>query len=487
MENNNQNKIKNKAIGGFVWGIMEKSLGQIAFLIISVLLARILSPEDYSIIGVANIFFAFCNVLITGGFGAALIQKKDSTDIDYATIFYTNTAISLLLYLVVFATAPLVADAYNNPLLVVVLRVLGINILIVSLNTVVSAYVSSSLKFKSFFYATLTSTIVSGTIGIIMAMNGYGVWSLVVQQMANNVISTFILIYTSKFKLLLAFSLKSLKSLFGYGWKMLISSIISVLYDEINPLIIGLRFSGVDLAYYTKGRSFPRLVDTTITGTMSSVLFPVLSKIQNEKEKLLSATRTYLKVSSYLIFPVMLGFLAVSESFTSLVLTDEWLPIVPYMQIFCVSYMFNMIQTGHLNAIRAIGRSDIILKLEIIKKVSYFIIIALFVLFFDSPILLAFTAILCIMVATVVNTYPNRKLIGYKYSSQIKDILPNLINAVIMGIIVLIVGNICVSVWILLPLQIIVGVIVYFLISIVTKNESYIYIMDIVKNLGGRK
>lgn len=481
-----QDLLKRRAFSGFIWKFAERIGAQGVSLIVSIILARLLVPEDYSIIGVVTIFFAFCNVIVTGGLNTALIQKKDADEEDFSTIFWVNNFLSVVLYIVMFFLAPVIAKLYHQDLLVPVIRVMGLTFFINGVKAVLSAYTSSTLQFKKFFFSTLIGTVLSAVIGIAMALSGFGAWALVAQQMSNSLIDTIVLFITTKFRIKFVFSVTKLKELFGFGSKMFVTSFITVLYEQINPLIVGLRFTSSDLAFYTKGRSFPRLLSDSITGSMSSVLFPVISKKQDDKSAVLSMTRRYMNVTSYVVFPVMLGFLAVAENFVRVILTEKWLFAVIYIQIFCLSDMFNIVQIGNLEAIKAIGRSDIILKLEITKKTLYFIVILLFILFTDSPQLLAVSDIVCTIIATAVNTRPNRSLIGYYYKDQIKDILPNLILSTIMCIAVLLMNRLPFNPILVMIAQIFVGAVTYLVLSIVTKNESFRYLLNTLKSMKER-
>ncbi len=473
--------LKKSAFSGFIWKFAERVGAQMVSLVVSIVLARILIPEDYSIVGIVTIFFAFCNVFISGGLNSALIQKKDADEDDYSTIFWVNMIIAVVLYIVMYIAAPVIASVYKQDLLVPVIRVMGLTFFINGIKAVLTAYTSSTFQFKKFFFSTLAGTIISAFVGIGMAVAGFGAWALVAQQMSNSFIDTVILFITTKFHVKLVLSWKKLKELWKFGSKIFIASIISVIYDQINPLIVGLRFTSADLAFYTKGRSFPMLLNDTITGSLSAVLFPVISKKQDDKESVRSMTRRYIGIASYVVFPIMLGFFAVAENFVKVVLTDKWLFAVPYIQIFSFSYMFNIIQTGNLEAIKAIGRSDIILKLEIIKKSLYFTVIFLFVMLTDSPEMLAVSSIVCTLIATVVNTVPNRSLIGYTYRDQVKDILPNLVLACVMGAVVLVMNRIPLNPILTLILQIFVGAVVYVALSLITKNEQFAYLLNMIK------
>ncbi len=481
--------LKKKAFGGFIWSFGERIGAQLVSLVVSIVLARLLVPEDYAIVGVVTIFFNFANVIVATGLNTALIQKKNSTPTDYSTILYTSLGVSLVIYLMLFIAAPFIARLYEMPLIVPVIRIMALTIIINAVKSILTAFIANTLQFKKLFVSTMAGTLFSAVVGIGMALAGYGVWALVAQQMLNAFVGTVSLFITTKFKPLLVFSCKSFKELFGYGWKIFMTSVISVIYDEINPIIVGLRFSAVDLSFYTKGKSFPALINNTVGQTLSTVLFPVMSKVQDDVSAVLAITRRYIRVASYVIFPLMCGFFAVSESFVRLLLTDKWISAVPYIQIFCFSYMLDIIQVGNLQTIKAIGRSDISLLLEILKKAAYFVIILLFVFLSNSPVMLAVSAIICTVVATLINTFPNRKLIGYKYRYQFADIMPNLIMSIIMLVIVLMMNVLPLAPILLLPLQLITGAGVYILLSVVSRNENFKYLWSTIKQFtkGERK
>lgn len=385
------------------------------------------------------------------------------------------------MYIGLFIGSPFIAKIYNEDVLVPVIRVMGIILFINAFNAVASARVSSQLAFKRYFFATLGGTLISAFVGIVMALKGFGCWALVAQQMCNTTIDTLILMITSKFKVVFKVSFKKLKSLFNFGWKIFVSNIISTLYDEINPLIIGLKYSNADLAFYAKGRSFPNILNTTVGDTFSSVFFPVASKLQDNPKQMLNATRRFMRISTFVIFPSMIGFLSVANNFVIVLLTEKWLPATIYIQIFSVVFMFNVIQKGNLQVIQACGRSDLILIMEIIKKSIYFVVIGLFLFLSNKPEWLAIACLINTLIATVINTFPNRKIIGYSYKLQILDILPNLVTSVIMGAIVLMIGKIPMNSFCSLLLQVVSGAIVYILLNLVIKNENLSYFIRTIK------
>ena len=474
--------LKTRAFKGLFWKFSERALVQLVSLAVSIVLARLLTPDDYSIVGIVSIFFAFANVLISGGFNSALIQKKDATAEDYSGVLWISLGMSLVMYGAIFFTAPYVADLYQKEILTVVFRVMGLTFIINAFKSVLCARISNQLQFKKFFWSTFIGTAASAVIGITMALKGFGPWALVAQQMSNSIIDTLVLVFTTRVRYVFRGSTKNIPSLFNFGWKIWASGIIHTVYQEINPLIIGLKYSGADLSYYSKGRSFPGIVNSTLSDTVSAVLFPVMSKMQDEKKEILKYTRRFISGSSFLIFPMLLGFCAVSENFVRVLLTDKWLPAVIYMQAFCFVYMFNIIHTGNLQVIRALGRSDISLIMEIIKKSLYALVILIFVLFTDRPEYLALACVINTLIATVVNTIPNVKLIGYKMRYQLYDILPNLITSAIMCICVILIGKLNLNIYLLLAVQVISGALIYVVLNVIFRNKNLGYVWNTAKS-----
>lgn len=475
--------IKGKVFSSAIWKFAERIIAQMISLIVSIIIARILNPDDYSVVSVVTIFFSFSNILISGGLNTALIQKKDADEIDYSTVFHISVIFSWIIYASLFFTAPTIASLYNTELLTPIIRVMGFILPINAVKSIYCAYISSRLEFRKFFFSTLGGTVFSAVVGIYMALHGYGAWALVFQQMSNTMIDTAILIIVTKLPVQFIISKERLKGLFKYGWKILATSFLNTAYNEINPLFVGLRYSATDLSFYTKGKSFPSLLSSTSTYTLSAVLFPVLAKYQDDKEVILKLTRRYMKVVSFIIFPLMFGFLAVSDNFVKVILTDKWMPASKYIKIFCVAMMFDVVTVGNCETIKAIGRSDVFLVIEIIKKTCYFVVIGVFMLFTNTPQALATSAIVCNLIALLVNSVPNVKLIGYKISFLLRDLFSNFCTAAIMCLIVNTLGYLKINVTILLFLQIVIGGVCYICVNAIIKNDSLIYLMGIVKGM----
>lgn len=469
---------KKKVFSNLIWRFLERSGAQLVALIVSVVLARILSPEDYGTIALITVFINILNVFVDSGLGSALIQKKDADNTDFSTVFYTNVIFCIALYILMFVISPFLAEFYSRPELVPIIRVLSITILVSGVKNIQQAYVSRTLQFRKFFFSTLAGTIIAAVTGIWMAYHGFGVWALVAQQVTNLFIDTIILWITVKWRPEFVFSFKRLKSLFSYGWKLLVSALLDTFYTNLYNLVIGKKYSANDLAFYTKGELFPKAVVGNINNAIDSVLLPTMSSEQDDKERVKQMTRRAIKTSTFCIAPLMMGLAGCSQSVISILLTDKWLPAAPYLVIFCITYMFYPIHTANLNAIKAMGRSDLFLKLEVAKK-----IVGLAVLFstmWFGVKVMACSLLFVSVASQIINTWPNKKLLGYGYIDQLKDIFPGIIMAVVMGIIVSFGVYIPVVKGIQLVIQIAVGIAVYILGSKLFRLDSFYYIENIL-------
>ena len=472
----------NKAtvISNFFWRFFERCGAQAVSIIVSIILARILSPSVYGTIALVTVFTTIMQAFVDSGMGSALIQKKDADDLDFSTVFYFNLLISILLYICMFFSAPFIADFYKIPELTPVVRVLSLNLIIAGARNIQQAYVSRNLIFKKFFFATLIATIFSAIIGIYMAYNDYGVWALVSQNISNTLIGTIIIWFTVKWKPKLIFSFNRLKYLFSYGWKLLASSLLDIFLRELRSLIIGKYYTKEDLAFYNRGELFPKTIIGNINTSINSVLFPTMSNIQDQPDTLKTITRRSISISTYIIAPCMVLLGACAEPIIRILLTDKWLESVFYLRVFCFSYCFYPIHTSNLNAIKALGRSDIFLKLEILKKIV--VIIGLLSTVFISVKALAFSTIIIDIICQIINTWPNKKLLNYSYIDQMKDIVPSLLLSCFMGIAVYYLNYIELNLICLLIIQIIVGIIIYVTGSIIFKLEPYIYVLNTIKS-----
>lgn len=472
------NSLKSKTISGLLWKFAERTGAQAITFILSIILARLLSPSDYGAIAILLVFITIADVFVNAGFGSALIQKKDADNLDFSSVFYFSFLFSLFVYAVIYLAAPFVAGFYNMPILQPTLQVLALRIPVAAINSVQQAYVSRNMQFKKFFYSTLIGTAASAVVGIAMAYNGYGIWSLVGQYLSNAVVNTIVLFSVINWRPQLMFSLQRLKSLFSYGWKLLLSGLLDTGSQSLNSLLIGKFYTPADLAFFDTGKKFPMVIVSNINSSISSVLFPALASEQDEPERVKAHTRKAIQISSYIMWPMMLGMAACADNIVSLVLTDKWLPAVPYLQIACITYGLWPIHTANLQAINAMGRSDIFLKLEIVKKVIG--VTALLISIQYGVLAIALTGIITGVISTFINAYPNGYLLKYSYWEQINDILPSFLCSVVMLIIVVLAGDLFLNKLLNLIFQVILGIVIYICCSCILKLSEYYYIRDIV-------
>lgn len=456
---------KNGLIGNMFWKFSERISAQLISTVVSIILARMLEPSHYGVISIVMIFITLANVFVSDGLGTSLVQKKDATKLDFFSVLYFNIAFSLFLYMIIFFAAPYISSFYGDgyEILTPVLRALGLRIILTGINSVQHAYVSKKMIFRKYFLSTLSGTIFSAIVGITMAYLGYGVWALVAQYLTSTTVSTLVLYIVLNKKPKLMFSLKSLRELFPYGMCILGTKLLITSYMEMRALIIGKIYSSNDLAYYDKGRHFPHLLVTNIDSTISTVLFPKMSNEQNDMERVKITTRNSIKYSSFILCPMMLGLAAVAEPFVRLVLTDKWIECVPLLQLFCIIYLFQPIHSANMQAIKAIGRGDIYMKLEIVKKVIELLVLLIVMKISVEAIVVGMA--LCTTLFTFVNAYPNIKFLNYNFKEQMKDILPSVVSSLIMFAIVCLINFCEFNDIFKLILQCTTGVLVYILIS----------------------
>lgn len=474
-----QPSLKKTVISSLVWKFLERLGTQGIQFVVSIILARLLLPSDYGIITMIMVFTAIANSFIQSGFSTSLIQKKNSDELDFSSVLYTSFVIAIICYLILYFTSPLIADFYQMPQIKVILRVLALTLFFGAFNSVQNAKLSKDMKFKTLFFSSLGAIIVSGTTGITMAYLGFGAWALVGQQLANIIASTIILWFTSGWRPKIMFSLTRVKGLFSYGWKIMCSSLIDTFYQNLYNLVIGKFYNSATLGNYNKGEQFPKLIAVNIDGAIGSVMLPAYAREQERKDKVKKMVRRAIVTSSLILFPLMLGLAAIAEPLVKILLTDKWLGCVPFMQILCVVYALYPINTANLQAIKALGKSDYFLKLEIIKK-----ILGITVLIITVPhgvYIMAIGQVIVTIISTMINAFPNRKLLNYNYFEQVKDILPNLLIAILMFIVVYPIKYLIDNTILLLTIQIIVGAIIYIALMNIFKVEAFNYLFDIIK------
>lgn len=470
---------KSSVLAALIWKFFE-SIGVYAIqFIVSTIIARKLLPEMYGIIALVSSFIAVLQVFVQSGLNTALIQKKEVDNLDYSTVFLLNVLISIVLYVGLFFAAPAVGDYYGMNIISKVIRVLGLNLVFGSLTVVQIAYISRNLMFKELFKRSILSILVSGIVGIGAAYSGLGIWSLVLQQITLQLSSLAILWLTVQWRPSLAFSLQRAKTLYSFGSKLLISSLINTVYNNIRSLIIGKIYSPADLGLYSKGEQFPNFITEGINGAIQAVMLPTLAASQDDISRVKAILRRTIITSSFAVFPVLVGLAATAGPLVRLLLTDRWEAVVPFIQIFAFSYLLMPIHTSNLQAINALGRSDIFLKLEIVKKT-----IGIIVLVITVPLgveAIAIGSVVTSLVFSFINTYPNNKLLQYGYREQLKDIAPTLITSIIMGVIVYSLRLLSINDFALIVIQIAVGIVVYLLMAVKFQRDTLHFILDLIR------
>lgn len=472
-----------QTLKGISWSAVERFSYQGITFLIQLVLARLLAPADYGVVAMLAIFLQIAQVFIDCGFGNALIKKQDCDDTDFSTVFFFNFGTSLLLYLVLFFTAPLIAAFYETPLLVPVLRVLALTLLFNAVSIVQQTKLIKKVDFRSQSIVTLTSAIISGTVGIICAYRGMGPWALVVQQLLNSILRSIILLIIVRWTPRLVFSGKSFRYVFDFGSKLLVSTLIDVIYKNLYKLVIGKKFSDADLGYYTKSEEFAIFPSTNVANIISRVCLPILSKIQDDNERLSSAYRSLIRYASLLIFPMMIGLLAVSHPFIITFLKEPWEPAVPILRILCLDWMLDFICVINLNLLMVKGRTDLILRLQIVKKA-----IAITILFLSIPygvIGMCWGRVLYSVIAVCINTYYTKRIIGLGLLAQMRDIFPYLAVSAVMGVAVFYCTTIFENSIISLLAGIVTGVIVYMILSYQFFRNDYQGVRAIMRKGNG--
>ncbi|MBC2850904.1 lipopolysaccharide biosynthesis protein [Cetobacterium sp. 8H] len=470
--------IKSKVFTSLMWKLLERGGVQGIQFIIQIILARILTPNDYGIIAIITIFISLANVFIQSGFGTALIQKKEIDEKDLSSVFYLSLIISVVIYLILFITAPLIANFYKIAILKDILRVLSLTLFLGTFNSIQNVIIIKNLEFKKMFIGSIGAATISGIISIIMVYNNFGIWTLVYQQLINQTMLCIILYFIVKWRPKILFSFTKVKALFSFGSKILFSSLLDTLYMNLRSLIIGKFYSPTMLGYYNRGDQFPLLIVSNFNGSIQSVIFPVFVQEQDNKVRLKELLRRSIVTGSFVIFPLMIGLAIVGEPLVKLLLTEKWTPCVPYLRVFCLSYALWPIHTANLQVINAMGRSDIFLKLEIIKKIIGIIILIVSLKY--GVYMIAVGTLLGGIISSFVNSFPNKKILDYGYIEQMRDIFPSIGISLIMGGIIYPISLLKINLVSIIFLQILLGMIVYILIAYLIKLECLSYLIKIV-------
>ena len=477
---------KNKVISSLIWKFLERGGVQGVQFVLSIILARLVTPEDYGVIAILLVFIQIATVFIQSGFNTALIQKKESDDLDFSSIFYLSLFVAGILYVVLFFASPFVAKFYKSETLTQLLRVISLTLFFGAVNSVQNAYVSKTMQFRRFFFSSMGAVIGSGIVGIVMAYKGFGVWALVAQQLVRDFLICIILWFTVKWRPMFIFSFARVKTLFSFGWKLLVSALLDTVFRNIYNLIVGRIYDKETLGYFNRGHQFPQVIAANLDGAIQSVMLPTLSSHNDNPVEIKRLTRRSISMSAFLLMPCMFGLAAVAEPLVKVLLTDKWLPCVPFLQLACISYAIYPIHTANLTGINALGRSDVFLKLEIIKK-----IITILNIVITIPLgiyAMAIGQVISAFIASFINAWPNKNLMNYTYFEQWKDLMPSFLSSIIMAVCVWFINLIPITSICILLLQIVSGIGIYILLCKILKIETYSYFIKTIRGLkNGRK
>ena len=471
--------LKDKTVKGVIWSAVDRFSAQGIQFVFSILIARLLVPEDYGVIAMLNIFLAVSQTFIDSGFGTALIRKIDRTETDFSTVFYFNIAVAVFFYLGLFFAAPAIANFYNTPLLVPVTRVTAINLVIGSLSGIHNAKLSIAIDFKSRAKVSIVSAVLTGAVGLWMAYSGYGVWALVVQTVFAGIIRTIMLWVIVKWYPKLVFSWQSFKEMFSFGSKLLASGLLDTIYNNIYPLVIGKVFSPTTLGVYSKANSLAQFPSSNITSVLQSVTFPVLSTIQNEEDRLAAAYKHFLRIAAFVVFPLMMGLSAVADPFIRLALTDKWEGAIYLLQIICFWMMWYPIHAINLNILQVKGRSDYFLKLEIIKKVQGVIVLCVTVPM--GIVAMCYGSLISSIICLIWNTYYTKKLLGYGFFAQMKDLFPVIMHSLAMWLLVSVIVHFMPNLWLKLIVGVLSGMVYYIVGAYLMKFPEMDELLTILK------
>jgi O-antigen/teichoic acid export membrane protein len=473
-------ELKKNTIGGLAWKLLENLGTQLINFVIQLILARILLPEDYGVIALTGVFITIANVFINTGFSSALIQKKSVSDIEYSSVFFAGIFSSIVLYVVIFLSAPLIANFYSEPVLIWVLRVQSISIVFSGLYSVQNAILVRKLMFKKIFKYKLLGIFLQGITGISLATLGYGVWSLVAANLVLYAVTTIFMWLAVEWKPRLLFSFKELRSLFTFSSRILLTSLLNDFSNNIKSLIIGKSFSSSMLGYYNRGYQIPSLIMVNTDGAINTVMFPALSKCQSDRAIFISLYRRAIRTSVFIVFPLMLGLISVAEPLTLLLLTEKWLPSVPFLRItclICMTWPFSIMY----QAFNALGKSNVSLKLNVLTK-TVDLLIMIFAIRYGIYAF-AISSFISSMIWLIISTFVTRNIFDYKISQQVKDILPSLVLSLIMAASSVLAGNITNQIFPKLIIQVFVGALVYLTGAATVKMESFTYLVATIKDI----
>lgn len=473
-----QESLKNKTIKGVGWSAADALLGQGVTFIVGLVLARLLSPEEYGLIGICLIFTTVLNGIVDSGFSNALICKKEVTDEDYNTMFMTNMAISIVLYVLLFISAPLVSDFFHRIELTALVRVTGLILFLNALSITQVTILTKNIDFKTKTKASLVSAIISGVIGIVMAFMGYGVWSLVAQQLSKQLLYTLCLWVLNKWWPKFTFYNDSFKYMWGFGWKLLVSGILNNVWNQLYQVVIGRCYTSSTLGHYTRANECASIFSSNLTTIIQRVTFPVLSELQDDKKKLLVSYRKLIKVSMFVTVICMFALGAMAEPMIYSLIGPQWHQAATFLPFICITMSLYPLHAINLNMLQVQGRSDLFLYLEIVKKIIT--LIPIFIGAFVGVYWMLCASIFTGFIAFLLNSWFTGKFLNYSSWQQLKDVLPSYLIALFIGFIVYLLKFLPLSYNLIFPLQILATIIFGWIVNRIINLEEYCEIKNIV-------
>lgn len=470
------------ALGGMFWTFAERISAQLVTLIVSIVLARLLGPDEYAIVGIVAIFVTIANIFVTAGFGSALVQKLNADNVDFSTTLYFSIAFSLVIYAILFFAAPFIAAFYEMDVLTPIVRVMALRVIIASVNSVQHAYVAKTFQFRKFFYSTSIGTIVSAIVGIGMAYAGFGVWALVGQYLTNVTVDTIVLFFTCGWKPCLVFSWNRMRSLYSFGWKVMAATVFHTFGMQARSLVISKVATPRDLSFFNQGEKFPALFINNIETSIQKVMAPVLSREQENVPRVLDLTRKTMQVSAFTIWPLLIGLAAISESLVEILYTEKWLGCVPYLKLICVAYMFYPIGETHVRTIRALGRSDVTMKTIFGAEFINIALLVIAILLGLGGMGIVASWIISSIAMAILNGAADYKMIKYKLNDQIKDILFTGLCCTLMYVVANSLSVVCMNLILKIVLQMMLGLFVYVVTSYIINRSTFVYVMKTANN-----
>lgn len=478
--------IGKKITSGLLWTYLERVLAQGVSTLVTIFLARILTPDHYGVVSVVTIFITICDTLVVGGFSDTLIQKADADELDFSTLFWFVLGLSGGMYVLLFLGAPFVEMFFDTPLVCAALRVMGIRVLINGVRSIQSAYISKHMKYRYFFFATLFGTVLSAIVGIAMAYLNFGVWALVAQYLTNSIVDTVIIWFTCGWRPKKMFSLKRLKVLYSFGWKMQASSLLATLYSELESFSIGKKYTSTDLAFFDKGKQFPKLIMHNVQTSVSKVMLPAFSLVKSDSTKMLDLAKKSVRTSSYVMFPLLIGLMACADEFVVAVLTEKWIAAIPFLRLLSIYYICEPIMSVNKQIVIASGDSKTYLIMEIEKKTIGIFLIILALVLTNSPIFIALCTVITQLIGVVIQTRPVSKIIGYSLRKQFLDVLTPLVLSLLMLIPIFIIKQFSFNIWAKLISEVISGAAIYIVISVISKNKELLSLKRMIKSSFGK-